>query len=172
MPLPPLPENNTIRAWLKYTSQGEQHELCFRVPLTATTTDAHTVAVALANGLKSLMNTTDSFQALRISNVGSNLSFPVAWTAIAGTGSAPGDASDKAEFISVVGRSAGGYRCRLTFFTAYYVQNNGYRINVATPLYNTAISTTPALASIEGVPVIWNAYTNRGFNAYWQRELR
>lgn len=172
MPLPPLPENNTARAWLKYTSVGVEHELMFRPPNGTSLTDVGVMATTLANGLKSQMQTSDSFTGLRYSAQGSTLSFPLAWTPIAGTGSTSSDADNKAKFEALSGRSSGGYRCRMTFFTPNLPDSQQYRNNGATGFYTLVTSITPTFRAIDGLGVIWNSYTNLGYNAYWQRQFR
>jgi len=177
MPLPPLPDNNTDRYWLKYTSAGEEHELCFRLANSTSTADGEAAATALANALKSWMPSTDTFSSLRKAENGSNLSFPVTFTPIAGTGAGAAEATDLARFCSIVGRSAGGYRCRMTFFTPNISDSIAYRTatGVSTPgssLYTAAAAQSPAFVAKDGFGVIWNGYSNNGFNSYWQRQLR
>lgn len=177
MPLPPLPDNNTGRAYLEYTWGAITHEICFRHADTASQADYIATATALANALKPYIGTSDRFTALRFSNDGSNLSFPLAWTAIAGTGSDPTNDHQRAAFVALSGRSSGGYRCRITFFTNYWGVSNDYRApttgtNAGAALYSAVTSATPVLVAKDGAGVIWNAYVNQGENAYWQRQFR
>lgn len=177
MPLPPLPFNNTDIAWLKYTSYGVQHEIMFRQPSATPQADIIANAVDLANALKAYIPSADAFIGLRHQDSGSNLSFPLAWTAISGTGATPTEFDDKAKFVSVVGRSLGGYRCRMTLFTPYPSDNGGYRVpagngGVYQAMLDAVQAMEPAAVAIDGQEVIWNQYTNVGYNAYWQRELR
>lgn len=177
MPLTPLPANNTDRAWLKYTSKTVEHELCFRLPSTATQAQFITTATAIANGLKAWMNTSDSFTGLRHQDSGSTVSFPLAWTSIAGTNAEAIEADEGADFLALSGRSLAGYRCRVTFFTGIINPANGYREPPSTAgstkaLYDTITGLSPALVAIDGALVVWNAYINIGRNAYWTRQLR
>lgn len=172
MPLPPLPANNTDRAWLAYTSQGEGHEIVFRFPSGTTQANIVTACAAFANSIKSAMLTTDTFTGLRHQDSGSTLSFPLAWTVITGTGSGTPDADNKAKFIALSGRSLGGYRCRLTFFTAIINDTVGYRIAGSSAIGVAVAAMTTAPVAVDGNAVIWNTYTNVGYNAYWQRQLR
>ena len=177
MPLPDLPPENTLRAWLKYTWGDQEHELCFRLGSGATTGDVQLHAASFAAALKNYIGTTDAFTALRYSAAGSTLSFPLAFTATAGTNSAPTNDQQRASFVALAGRSSGGYRCRITFFSNYWGTENDFRSsttgsNAGAALYSVATTVTPALTAIDGNAVIWNAYVNQGFNSYWQRQFR
>lgn len=172
MPLPPLPANNTDRAWLKYTSQGQAHEIVFRFPSATTQANIIAACTAFANSIKVELLTTDSFTALRHQDSGSNLSFPLAWTAIAGTKSATPDNDNKAKFLALSGRSLAGYRCRLTMFLPGINDTVGFRILTTTALQTAVAAMTTAPVAIDGAAVVWNGYTNVGYNAYWQRQLR
>lgn len=177
MPLPPLPFNNTDIAWLKYTSYGVTHELMFRQPSVTPQADIIANAVDIANTLKVYIPSTDAFVGLRHQDSGSNVSFPLAWTAISGTGAAATEFDDKAKFVSVVGRSLGGYRCRMTFFSPYPSDNGGYRVpagnaGIYAAMLAVVAGMEPPAVAIDGNEVIWNQYTNVGYNAYWQRQLR
>lgn len=177
MPLTPLPPENTARFWLKYTSGGVEHELMFRLGSGTTSATGQAAANTLATNLKTWLPAADSFLSLRWAANGSPLSFPLAFTPQVGTGTALAEETDKARFCSVVGRSAGGYRCRMTFFTPNIADTVAYRTatGVTTPgstLYNIVTSASPPFVSVEGSGVIWNGYSNNGFNAYWQRRSR
>lgn len=172
MPLPPLPFNNTDIAWLKYTSMGVEHELMFRQPPATPQIDIIANATALATALKPFMKTTDSFIGLRHQDSGSTLSFPLAFTAIAGTGTFTPDNNDKPRFESITGRSLGGYRSRITFFTAQPADALGYRLAGVSPLQSAVQAMEPPAVAVDGLEVVWNNYLNIGYNAYWQRQSR
>jgi hypothetical protein len=177
MPLPPLPENNTDRAWLKYTSGGVTHEMEFRMPSTTTQAQFVTTATAIANGLKNYMPTADSFTGLRHSDSGSILSFPLVFTAIAGTNATSWELEDKAHFVALSGRSLDGYRSKITFFSVYADDNKQFRspapgLLAAAALYSTITGLSPSLCSVSGQDMVWNGYINQGYNSYWQRQLR
>lgn len=177
MPLPPLPANNTDRAWLGYTYLGQQHEVVFRFPSATTQANIIAACASFANAMKGLIESTDSFNKLRHQDSGSTVSFPLTWTSIAGTSSGSSDGDDKARFIAVSGRSLAGYRCRLTLFTGAPPDSQGFRLNRATG--NTADTFLAALeamptapVAIDGQAVVWNQYVNEGYNSYWQRQFR
>lgn len=177
MPLPPLPFNNTDIAWLKYTSAGVEHELMFRQPFDTTQADIIANAVAMATTLKTIMPTTDAFIGLRHQDKNSNLSFPLAWSAIAGTRADSYEVDDKPKFFSRTGRSLGGYRSRITFFSPFALDSVGYRVPVSTAGFSQTFAAAiddmePAQVAVDGNLVVWNNYVNIGYNAYWQRQQR
>lgn len=172
MPLAPLPANNTIRVWLAYTSVGIKHETCFRQPTGTPTGDIIVNANAFAQTMKVQLLTTDKFTGLRWSQAGSNLSFPLAFTAVSGTQVGTVDKDAKAKFYAISGRSVAGRRCRVTFFTPFLADSEGYRVNVLSTLYNAVMAMEPDAVAKDGQSVVWNQYTNIGYNSYWQRQLR
>lgn len=177
MPLTPLPQNNTARAWLKYTWGGVEHELCFRLGSSAAPGDFQLVAASFANALKNYIGSSDAFTALRYSAAASIVSNPLAWTPIAGGGNDPTNDDQRASFVALSGRSPAGYRCRVTFFSNYWGVANDFRApttgtNAGAALYAVATTVTPPLVAVDGVPVVWNAYVNQGKNSYWQRQFR
>lgn len=172
MPLAPLPVNNTDRAWLKYTSMGTNHEMVLRFPSVTTQANIITACTAVANGIKSQMLTTDSFIGLRHQDSGSTLSFPLAWTNIAGTLSFTPETDDEAKFVSIVGRSLNGYRCRITFFTPAPGDSANYRITTGFNLRTAITGLATPVCAVDGAAVVWNGYENIGYNSYWQRQLR
>ena len=177
MPLPPLPVNNTDRAWLKYTSGGIEHEMCWRMPAATPQADVITQANTIATNFKGQLPTADGFISLRHQDAFSTLSFPLAFTAQAGTSATAYEANDKPRFIAWSGRSLGGYRCRFTFFSPYVPDTVAYRVNVGVlPTYDALLTAlkalTPTLRAVDGQAVIWNNYHNLGYNSYWQRQER
>lgn len=172
MPLAPLPANNTDRAWLRYTANGQQHEIVFRFPSATTQANIVTAVTAFANSIKSSLLTTDSFTALRHQDSGSNLTFPLAWSNIAGTNAGAVDADNTPKFVSMTGRSLNGYRCRLTMFLPSVTDAQKYRMTGSTALQTAVAAMTTAPVAIDGAAVVWNSYTNVGYNAYWQRQQR
>lgn len=177
MPLPPLPPNNTITAWLGYTSVGFRHEMQFRCPSGTSTSSIIGVANALAGNLKSRMRTTDSFLDLKYRAAGSIVSLPLAFTAQSGTSGASVENDDSTKFFAVSGRSNGGYRVKMTFFCPTPSDAIGYRQgrtagNEADSFLTTVEAFTASICAVDGLPVVWHQYANFGYNAYWQRQMR
>lgn len=177
MPLPPIASNLTDRYWLKYMAGTVEHEMCFRLAAGTATATGQAHATALANALKGYITTVDSFVSLRYSAAGSQLSFPLAFTSVAGTNNGAWELDDKASFVALSGRGATGYRSRITFFTPYTSDVLGYRVGPATAgvfgaFYSAVTGLSPALVAPDGATMVWNAYVNTGWNSYWQRQLR
>lgn len=177
MPLPPLPENNTDRAWLKYTSLGVEHEMVFRFPASTPQADIATACGVVANALKAYISTTDSFSGIRHQDAGSIVSFPISFTPVAGTGTGLDDGDDKPRYMSITGRSLQGYRVKLTQFTGQVTDATGYRqARLAGNYADVFLDAIEAMAvqprAIDGNLVVWNQYANMGYNAYWQRKQR
>lgn len=177
MPLPPLPANNTDRAWLKYTSLGIEHEMVLRFPASTPQADISTACGVIANALKAYILGTDSFLGVRHQDAGSIVSFPIAFTPVVGTGSGLDDGDDKPRFMSITGRSLAGYRVKLTMFTGQVTDASGFRQNRASGNYaDVFLDAIDAMAvqprAIDGNLVVWNQYANFGYNSYWQRKSR
>lgn len=181
----PLPENNTSRFILKYTSSLVPHTMTIRFPEGVTSTEAIAIVTAFCNSLKSFMNANDSFYGADWSDAGTNFSLPLAWTTIDGTSVGAGFAEDpESAFVSVCGRSSGGRRISIKWFTQQkvsndYPPNNRYQPGVSTNaddiiaafqgLYSTVGEDACA---IDGLPVQIYDYLNIAKNSYWQRKQR
>jgi len=156
---------------------GTEHEMVFRFPAATAQATIVSELTTFANAVKNLMPTADSFLALRHQDAGSTVSFPLGWTAIAGTYASSMEVDDEAKFIAISGRSLAGYRCRLTYFTPVPFDTSGYRLpfsgaGALAGFLTAAQAISPALRAVDGVAVIWNQYINIGYNSYWQRQLR
>lgn len=173
----PLPENNTITAWLDYTMQGVEHEMVLRF---ADGTDNATIAnvgTGIANALRGIMPTGDNFTGMRVRAKGSNFSFPIAFTPVAGQKSDGIADGNKPNFLSVTGRTSGGRRVRATFFCVFQEPDANYRTAPGeSPFVEAWLDQLEAPANnvvgIDGLTPIWNQYANQGTNAYWQRQMR
>lgn len=173
----PLPVNNTLTAWLQYTSEGVQHEMEARFAVGVSGSDAATRMRAIAALLAPLMYTTDSATGVRVRAAGSNLSFPQTFAPVTGTGSGSAGVGQEPNFFSLSGRSSGGRRCRMTFFSPFAEPNDRYRFSIGEipTLDNWLDYVSDPLnefVAIDGQPVVWNQYINTGTNSYWQREMR
>lgn len=173
----PLASNLTSRGWLKYTSMGVQHEYMVRLAAGSTSADYIGFFGLLAGILKAHLPTSDGFISARYSAAGSLVSFPIAWSAVAGTLAVSVEQNAKPQFQSLVGRSADGVRCKHSFYAPYPETDSDYRFSLAAASafqdwIDLLDETTPAVVSASGQPVIWQEYVNAGFNAYWQRNVR
>lgn len=174
----PLNPNVTARWYLDYRTAFGRHTMEFRTPNAADTTSQVAAITAFINALKPVCYDETVFDRLRRSAVGSNLSFAVPWTSIAGThvGTQP-LAENGPRFISWVGRGPTGRRVRITLFGTFYGQSNNYRLErtatdeafIALDLLRAADS---PFVAIDGGKPVWNDYVNVGYNAYFQRKQR
>lgn len=188
MPLPPLPDNNTVRVWIKYTSVGVEHDFMFRLPSFATAGDAAFVADGMADILITRMSNTDSCLNARWSPALSNFSVPIAFTTRPGLLVQSTWAQDpESTELVMTGRSySDGRRVAWQFFTgqqttAWPADNrynpgespviDTFRINF-TNFVESGPSTARQVVTIgESIPTV-NAYVNIRQNGYWQSAQR
>lgn len=188
MPLPPLPDNNTVRYWLKYLSVGVEHEMMVRLPDFAVAADALGSANGLAQILKTRMVTTDSVTGLRYSPAGSSFSVPIPFTAVVGTLTASFWLQDPESVqLSFTGRSfVDGRKVTYEFFTAQQTTSwpgdnrynpgdsapiDTFRENFVDFIENGALPAQQAVTIGGSIPTM-NAYVNIRSNAYWQNAQR
>lgn len=182
----PIPENNTFRYWVKYRSNGREHEMMFRwgeeyvEDGSDITTQVARIAAFLAD-LAPLLPTDFDVLSARFSRKGWTYSLPT--TPPAGpTTTAPTFVAEAPAFLTFVGRTFGGRRWKLHVLGVSYSPADGvspasdYRI---APGENAAITTCitnldgwPALVGIDEQAVNLYGYANAGYNAHWQRKMR
>lgn len=183
----PFSPSNTSRLWVLYTSGGFQHELLFRGPVAGAQSPLTEAAHSVCEAMVPLMDPDDGFLSARFAELGSDISVPVAWTAIFGTGSGgqvPGDS--QANFLDFMGRDQTfGARVRWSLYTtsstAIHPDSNRIPEGVAAPIDAVidalrAAANAPATvdricAISKGQPVIYG-YVNVAYNSYWQRKQR
>lgn len=183
----PLNPNRTNRLTVRYTSYAIQHDLLFRFPTDATATEALNTIDPVLVALATIMRPQDSFFEARWSVAGSNLSFPIPFNPIEGTGTGAAAAGDyQSRFASFVGRDAiQGRRVRYDFFTAsaslpapdsnrIQLGDNETIDNIHEQFVAAANNATadPPLVTIGENNVVFNGYVNVAFSAYWQRRQR
>ena len=173
----PLPENNTARLFVEYTSNGQEHVAQVRLAGAADITAAVTAYNALKGPMANLLLTTDRVSGARFAAQGSNLSFPLAVSPQTGTLSATADKDMTPRFISWTGRGGTGRRARFTLFTQVGdTATDGYRDlspgTLAAAMGTALASVAVGSVDISGQPVNWNSYINLGENAYFQRKQR
>lgn len=181
----PLPENNTVRLMIDYTSAGIVHTLMLRFGDSIGSADAATTAAALCADLAPFVNAGDSFFRARYSDHDSDFSLPIFWTTIPGTSTGAGFEEDpESAFVSVVGRSNAGRRVRWELFTVAKIStdwplDNRYSAGestnaddiIAAFVAATEDATAPVRA-IDKAPVNVYDYLNIAKNGYWQRKQR
>lgn len=182
----PLPQNNTRRLFLDYTSNGIAHTMILRLPPSAGTAD--TYAAAYAEWMSTYMRDSDSVFAARYSDALSNFSLPLTFTAVEGVlGPETNVWSQDPESaqLSIVGRGVTtGRRQRIEFFNAVaftpWPSDNRYN-----PTEQATIEAMLAdyidlagqsgelpLVSIGNDPLSIYEYVNIRSNAYWQNQQR
>lgn len=188
MPLPPLPDNNTSRVWLSYTSVGVTHEMMFRLPDFAVASDAVAQANSLALVLKTHMASTDTTQGARFSPAHTNFSVPIAHTPQSGAVAFSFWAQDPESVqLSYTGRSfSDGRSVAWQFFDGQTFGawpgdnrfNFGDSVTADTLWTNfnawVQAGVTPAqqIVTISGTIPTLNPYTNIRANGYWQNAQR
>lgn len=172
----PIDPANTDRLFVDYVFDSTRHTVIFRKQ----TADTLAGLVAWANDFlednKALFQSSVSFDGARVALQNSNVTNPVDWTTVNGTGGG-GTVDKKPRFGSFVGRDAQGHRTKLTFFGVIYADDPDYRVYASTEALIAAAvgqlnSLTAAPGSIVGSKPVWKAYMNLGYNAYWQRQAR
>ena len=173
----PLPENSTMRIWIKQEGPRGAHETMFRFADGVTVVDAIASIADVLTAGTGLVYDSQTWTSARHSAAGSDISFPVAWTPIPGTnGSAESDVN-KPFFLTWVGRSTGGRRVTWTIGGAAYVGDTNFRIvegenpGVDAVIDALRVMEPPAVA-IDGLDPLIYPYANCGFNAYFQRKQR
>lgn len=187
MPLLPLPDNNTDRVFLEYTSRGIPHTMLLRYPAEGDIALALASARAIAQELKELMLQTDSFTGVRYSVAGSLISLPGNFAPIFGTQLATaGEEDPESYFYSVVGRDISeGRKVQYQYYATRAGNarpgNNRYPAgqNAEIDTFWNAIneralngSEAVHLCTIANTEFVVNGYTNVANNAYWQRRQR
>lgn len=179
--------NNTVRLFLEYTSRGIAHTMMFRQPEVSTEAQGLTMLATIITPLRSLMLTTDSFTGVRRSTKGSDFSFPINFTPVAGLSPVVSTEVDPESFeFSWVGRD-GTFGSRATW---YFYGTRGGQARATDNRYEygefeevdavrdaiaaaASISTTGlrVVTASQGQPVV-ATYTNCRNNAYWQTAQR
>lgn len=180
----PLPQNNTNRVRLSYTSLGRIHQFSFR-PRIGDPTSFSAAATAVANALRSRMLATDSFFQAAYSLTLSDIFLPLAFTPIAGVVSGAlvvWDQDPESTMLSICGRGeTGGRRVDWSFFspvrTVAWPADNRYGPGEEAVIDTWRINVTNALSdedvrTIGGDSPIFYDYVNISQNAYWQRKQR
>lgn len=188
----PTSQTLTQRLFLEYTSQGIPHTLCFRFSPPAAPADLPGYAQTIAQLYAAYMLNTDSFFRASYASVGSNVQFPIAFSAQPGANTAAGNIfteDPQSVMISMTGKdTAAGFRWSTRFFTAYNnggirpdknrylgdaISGNllGWYSGVIGLLAGTYLG-VPRVVGVNGASIIFNAYVNISNNGYVQRKQR
>jgi hypothetical protein len=181
----PLPENNTGRVWIDYTSGGISHSLLLRFNVNPILGNLDVVDTVdqIGAGMLACMWSSDAIVGHRYSEDGTLISLP--YVANTGAGAvAPGTPNPESNtgFAGISSRSIGGRQYHADFFTqvvypfAVYREDSG-GMDAAIEDYFNAFNTSPGsgdgmLVGIDGLKLVFKQYLNYGQNAYWQRAQR
>jgi len=173
-----LPVNNTRRIWLDYSDGINTHSMMWRLHTAGTDAGAltglHNFLTALAPELYEL-----SIMGARASNVGSNVSFPLAWTGSAtyGTGAMPLLSSPRE--LRYEGRSISGRRVHTSVFGYSGDTPGNYRIGITpSDTFDDALVVLIAQAALGNYRTIdatspnMKNYVNIQNNSYWETAAR
>lgn len=187
----PLPDSNTGRLYLDYTSASVPHTLIVRFDGTQTAANLQSAAAIVANHMAQAMVNSDSVFAARASQEGQEFSLPVTFTSVPGVRTLAGNIwteDPDSAFYCLTGRSnTQARRWKLLHFTIYnfgssWPVDNRYsagenatvdavRTGWAQILAGQASMPFPCVA-IDAGPIVMNAYANIAKNAYRQRKQR
>lgn len=178
----PLPANNTHRLFIDYVANGREHTAQFRYEGTPVPTSEFLESIDdTLITFNPLMPNDWSFVAWSYVPEGGNFSIPIAGSPTTFAGAITANPATAPGFLSFIGRSDGGRRCRLymlgcgIFAGSPGTGSSDYRIS---PGENTAVDAARAavaalgLRAIDGTDVNWKPYVNVGYNGHWQRKVR
>lgn len=175
----PLPDNNTARFWLDYTTPLNQHSLMVRYsPSGATLAEVMAAVDSFLSAIEGMLNVINIAGA-RASAAGSEFSFPVLWTGAATYGSGALNAALEPRETRWLGRDNGGRRVSWSMYGCNYDTPSNYRLDAAEftdvgagiSAIEAAIVGDSFLTINYGDPIIY-PYASVNFNSYWERQAR
>lgn len=183
MPVPPLPENNTGRVIVGYTTGRETHTLIFRYGAGATPTQAIDRVRLFLLALQSQLPNTWTVIDAQAQAAGAVVTLPVSLGTLAGfTGSSalPIDVRREPLQWNFIGRGiTSGRRTRVGLYGLTTDVANEYRYvgsGITGPFANaiTVLQNGGNIApvTIAGDAVDWYDYVNVQYNSYWERRQR
>jgi hypothetical protein len=172
----PLPPTTTKRWFLDYSVGGVDHTLMMRSSANVTAAEAVTAISGFLAQLAPVLYEI-TVTGFRVAELNSNVTNPVVWTGNATYGSGAAPENSIPNFISFIGRSAGGRRARVFVFGFKLNYPSNYRFEAGENAdVDDARAQLDAYANrwltIDTLDAVWNAYANTGVNAYWQRQIR
>lgn len=181
----PLPQNNTHRVFVDYTSGGFVHTLAFRFPPSTVQATAVAKAHTICANLAFVVNANDDFFAARWQAQDATFSLPVSWANIDGTDAGAAWAEDPESVeLSVCGRTEGGRGYRFMFFTIVKLSDpwpgsNRYNYGddtdpdgIISVVQAAAADAVTPTCGIDNQPVVVYDYLNISHNGHWTRRQR
>lgn len=176
----PYEPANTPRVYVDYTTPVGNYTFTVRPAVDAAIAGVASALHALLSANVAIFGETTTFIGARASFQGVDVSNPLAWEPIAGTGTANA-AQYLPAYISAIGRTLYGTRCRIWFYgiTSQIGHPSDYRFedgdNALVDAFREDIadfySELNCVAVDQQAPV-WKNYMNFGFSAYRQRVAR
>lgn len=194
MPLPPLPENNTDRLFLYYTTgtaaTAQEHVMTIRY--NAVLEDPSDIMTVLGNAMQAGIGETQLFegwQFLRaeIQAEGSQFRFPIpptgALLGVLGTGDNAPSPTDQAREVRFIGRGTqSGRRVSMSLYGVNVgaLLETDFRFD---PVADTLLGNMRVLIQTQGVaggswtnigkgPTTWYTYVNWQYNSHWETAQR
>jgi len=170
--------SSTTRWFLRYSVTGDEHVMQLRSTSAAT---AEQVSDAFGALLASLADNSQLYEVniidLSRAATGTNSREPQTWSGDATYGSGAMPEVDSPRFVSFSGRAAGNQQVRIFIYGWIGTSPDDYRLNSGESAFVedalTVLAASPNVFLSAGLnQPIWKAYSNVGFNAYFQRKQR
>ena len=175
----PLPQDNTHRAWVKYTDSVNEHELMVRFDGNAiSVTDALGHVASFFEEIEEFLYELVIIEA-RWADQGSNISLPTTWPGLATYGVDTMPTLLAPRELRWVGRDQNGKRVSFSVYGGKFTSPDQYRIissganlpNLGVIAINAA-SADNAFLTISGLRPTMKNYVNVNFNSYWEYQAR
>lgn len=178
MPLPEVPNNQTDRYFIDYSSANGEHTMLVRLRGDLRGAPAQDLITLLVASYGAIAPPQTIFREVRFSAAGSTVSLPLFNINLVGFGAGTPGNEDLTRFITFVGRSSTGRRVRQTLFAPAVQPDVDYRVprgvlSGVDGVLDFLQQNTGNFVGVDGQPVqAWYDYANTGFNAYYQRRAR
>lgn len=177
----PRSPDATARLWIDYSVAGQARTMQYRFADAATATAAAATLRSALDAVKDRFYTSTIFTGARVAAVGTNVSNPVTFASLSGTGAGEQPLWSTPRFHSTVGRSSDGAKVRWYVYGIKTTSEtpNDYRITAEEDAAVVAVWTElsgwieeTGVLTIGGLVPVQGSYINMGWNAYHQRALR
>lgn len=175
--MPPVIDTTRDIWYLDYTVDGNAHTVQYGV---VPGTPNATVLGFINNVVTTLVPyafVPTVYQGVRKKAAGTNFSIDQPFSSIDGSNLSPIFGENQPRFVSAVGRSDAGKRCRQYYYGLAFVEANDYRLDPADdPLVQDLLDVIATgigfLVAVGGNGITWKNYLNWGYNSYHQRQQR
>lgn len=180
----PLPQNNTDRVIVDYTTGAKAHKLSARFSGSATISQALTALAAFLDTLQPILVGNWAILGVRFQQQGGDISVPVSPGPLAGFSggnAAPSlNLREEPRALTFVGRSGtSGRKVSLAVYGANFTTPSNYRytsdeatdIEAAVEVLNDAQANN-VFCVIDGSDALWYPYADVNYNSYWETQAR